>query len=627
MYQLPTGGGKTAVASMFMEAKIAENKRILVLAHRSTLVKQMVKHASRMTTVGRMIGKVEENLDANVLVASVWTLAGEKRLNSIIDTPFDFVIVDEAHRTASSTYETILDALKTKNENLKLLGLSATPIRKDKKSLSKYYKTLIQGESVASLIAQGYLSKFKVFATPVKDLQQVKKSGEDYNITELSKYMRQSWMVDAAVKSYTTHGEGKQMLVFCVDKAHAKDVLKAYIDAGYKKTAYIDGDTPEKEREQILADYETLKTDIIISIETMIEGVDLPDTKVIQLNRPTKSLIFYMQMIGRGMRKKSDGDFLTIIDNAGCTFEHGMVDAERTWDLDNGSQIKEREDDKITVVKRKNGFMDTDYDDLEEEGLELIEMDVADYEDYILGDLERIEKFNNDLRKQQESMKENLWNKMDEFFKKRGMTVDSKWNNYEREYFCKGRQMVVQLEIPREFEANGLMVKFRRVYGREKQGIIEEGKEISKLVYEFYTKEESIKLAKEVSETWHKAEKLDDKLLDINAAREKANEIKREKLEADIQEVITKYDGKIIPFDRWHMTDNLFSHIGYYDRKRAIGIKFLKPTLLKNNPIEIIGEDGHMIYGSSSTKIDKIVDIFEKTKILETIKMLTDHEN
>ena len=79
--------------------------------------------------------------------------------------------------------------------------------------------------------------------------------------------------------------------------------------------------------------YKAGEIDILFSIETLTEGTDLPDTKVVLLLRPTKSQELYLQIVGRGLRPKEDGSKLIVLDVANCSKEHGLCDANRTWSL------------------------------------------------------------------------------------------------------------------------------------------------------------------------------------------------------------------------------------------------------------------------------------------------------
>ena len=146
---LPTGGGKTYTASMWLlKNAIDKKKKILWIAHRQMLLDQaaesfqkfayteVIPHISSFCF--RIISgasshdrtsdiRPEDNLlivskdsvGRNIDRLDKW-LKGEKEL---------YLIVDEAHHSTAKTYRKIIDYVKAKVPNLKLIGLTATPFR------------------------------------------------------------------------------------------------------------------------------------------------------------------------------------------------------------------------------------------------------------------------------------------------------------------------------------------------------------------------------------------------------------------------------------------------------------------------------------------------------------------
>lgn len=394
MYQLPTGGGKSVVATKIIWDH--KDEKTLVLAHRKELLVQMRAHLQNQgLKVGLIVRDKHYDLDANIIIASINTVARDNRIDMILAQKFDNVIVDEAHRILTNSYDKVISTLQEQNSDLKLLGLTATPTRRDKKSFADLFKTLITSESTQSLIDAGYLANYRTYYTPVKDLdKEVQKYFNDYKLSDLSAYMRKEEMVQYAVDSYKKLGEGRQTIVFCVDRKHAKDVTEAYIEAGYDKVAYLDGNTPEGEREQILEDFKDGKLTHVICIETLTEGVDVPETGCIQLLRPTLSLILYLQMVGRGLRPKADGSDLIILDNAGCATQFGTASSPKKWSLTSEDPNAGRKRNKV-VGKRRDGTLTDDEDEME--FLELVEMSPEEFASQVSNSIETAEKKNEEI--------------------------------------------------------------------------------------------------------------------------------------------------------------------------------------------------------------------------------------
>lgn len=403
IYQLPTGGGKTVVINDIIQKVLSgelkfQSKKILILIHRREIIFQMYQRLiDSNIDVGYLIGMKKKNTNAQVLIGSIQTITREARLEMVLEGDYDFVIIDEAHHARSGSYDKVIDTLKEKNSNMKLLGVTATPNRNDKKELSKYFGFMVKGPTVQELQALGFLSKSITYLADLSDLNEVVDSpNADYKIAELSAYMRNPHIIGKAIELYEEKAKGEQMLVFCVDVDHLHTVEKAYRDAGYKNVHSITGSTKTSLREKIIKDYKEGKIDILLSIETLTEGTDLPDTKVIQLLRPTKSQELYLQIVGRGLRVKSDGGILKVLDIANCSKEHGLCDANREWSLNKNEMRNSRKKMKI-VGKRKDGTLTDDISEISIDGLEVEEMSIEDFILRSSNSVKRAEESNDEL--------------------------------------------------------------------------------------------------------------------------------------------------------------------------------------------------------------------------------------
>ena len=73
---------------------------------------------------------------------------------------------------------------------------------------------------------------------------------------------------------------------------------------------------------------------MLVNVVVATEGFDLPDASCIPVARPTKSLALYLQMVGRGLRPKEDGDDCLILDLAANSEIHGLPETQRKWSLE-----------------------------------------------------------------------------------------------------------------------------------------------------------------------------------------------------------------------------------------------------------------------------------------------------
>lgn len=224
LYQLPTGGGKSVIiAKLILDKK---DSKIVVFAHKKELVFQLYNRLKDLgINVGVIIGSTEIDIDADVLVCSIRTVMGDVRIWTILDRDWDYAFIDEARHCVSASYTKVLDQLILHNPMIRMLGVDATPYRRDKKRLDEYFNDIIVSDSVAELIKNGFLCNYRVFHTPIENISsEVAEYANDYNITQLSKFMRKPQYINYLIKAYLDLGEMRQAIVYAVDKAHGKDI-------------------------------------------------------------------------------------------------------------------------------------------------------------------------------------------------------------------------------------------------------------------------------------------------------------------------------------------------------------------------------------------------------------------
>lgn len=329
IYQLPTGGGKSIVLTSLIQDY--KDEKILIFAHKRKLLLQLQKHLKSVgITAGVLAGGLQEDLDSNVIIVSIMTAAKSSRLETLLEKNWDKVFIDEARHSRTNSYDKVLEALEEKHPLCKMLGVDATPYRKDKKRLDKHFQHMVvSSENVASLMEKGYLQKCKAIISPI-NLEELKSEvvevANDYQVTALSNYMRKQKYLDYVVSQYTTYGESRPAIVFAVDKTHSESLMNAFIAGGYTgKVERVDSSQSISEITDIYQRYESGDTQILINVEMITEGVDLPNTGCIIGARPTKSLTLYMQMVGRGMRLDGVNDYFLLLDCCGWTEEYGVA--------------------------------------------------------------------------------------------------------------------------------------------------------------------------------------------------------------------------------------------------------------------------------------------------------------
>ncbi len=326
LVQLPTGAGKTAIATEMLGTAESRGMAGLFLVHRRELVRQTIKAFAK---VGLRYGVIAsgylENRQPLVQLGSINTYA---RRMSRFKTP-TLVAWDEAHHVAAAGWS----AIKAAMPNAYHVGFTATPERLDGTGLGEFVTSMVQGPSTSRLIADKFLSPFQLYRAPGIDVAGVHTVRGDYVKSELSAAADRPTITGDAIREYRRYSAGKRAVVFCVSIEHSKHVAAQFNAAGIT-AEHVDGETPIAERDAILDRFERGDTLVVCNVELFGEGFDLPALECVICLRPTQSLALWLQMCGRALRISEGKDYAVILDHAGNRERHGRPDDDRTWSLE-----------------------------------------------------------------------------------------------------------------------------------------------------------------------------------------------------------------------------------------------------------------------------------------------------
>ena len=317
LFVLSTGGGKTAIFTHIAESS---PKRVLILAHRKELIEQISERLK--APHGIIMSSVIPDYTQRIQIGSVQSVV--KRLQYI--NP-EFIIIDEAHHAVAGQYEKIMAAFP----DVFVLGVTATPCRLDGKGLAHAFDDMVEGPSIKELIQLSYLCPAKVYASEV-DLAKIKSVGGDYNRADLEERMLKTKITGDAVNTWRKYANDKQTIVFCVSIKHATMVANMFTLLGHKAEMISSKNTKE-EREAVINNFKEKRTKLLVSVDIISEGFDVPSCEAVILLRPTKSLSLYMQQVGRGLRTFDGKEHAIILDHAGNCFKHGLPTQHREWEL------------------------------------------------------------------------------------------------------------------------------------------------------------------------------------------------------------------------------------------------------------------------------------------------------
>jgi superfamily II DNA or RNA helicase len=329
LYQLPTGGGKTVVFSEIAKRYIERTKKkVVVLTHRIELSQQTSKMLKGFGVKNKIINsEVKEWQDQDeymCFVAMVETLNNRLQEEKIEINNIGLVIIDEAH------YNSFRKLFKF-FENSVILGVTATPLSSNiKLPMKDNYKKLIVGESIESLIQKKFLAKANMYNYDVS-LQTLKLGiSGDYTVKSSDELYGNHSMLNKLVAAYNEIGKGTKTLIFNNGINTSRYVCETFKKAGYN-IRHLDNKNNASERKEILKWFKETPDAILTSVSILTTGFDEPSVETIILNRATRSLTLYFQMIGRGSRYLSHKENFNVIDMGNNVARFGMWNAGIDW--------------------------------------------------------------------------------------------------------------------------------------------------------------------------------------------------------------------------------------------------------------------------------------------------------
>lgn len=306
---LPTGTGKTIVFAKVIQDCVANGDRVLVLAHREELLEQAsdkLYKACGLQTATEMASQTSLGNPARIVVGSVQTMTGEKRLNRFDPDYFDTIVVDEAHHAISPSYQRVLEHF----QNAKVLGVTATPDRGDMKNLGTYFDSLAYEYKLPQAIKDGYLSKIEALTIPLTlDISHVKQTAGDYSANQLGDALEP--YLEQIADEMAKQCQDRKTVVFLPLIKTAKQFTELLKARGLT-AAEVDGQSDD--REDILSNFATGKYQVLCNSMLLAEGWDCPEVDCIVVLRPTKVRSLYVQMVGRGTRIADGKKNLLLLD-------------------------------------------------------------------------------------------------------------------------------------------------------------------------------------------------------------------------------------------------------------------------------------------------------------------------
>lgn len=329
LYQLPTGGGKTVIFSEITRRYLEKHKKkVVVLTHRIELCKQTSKMLSTFRVKNKIINsdikELPDQEEYSCFVAMVETLKNRLNDKKLAIHDVGLVIVDEAH---FNSFRKLFSAFK----DTFILGVTATPLSSNVKlPMYQNYNELIVGDTIQNLIEKGYLAKATTYSYNVGLTSLKVGINGDYTVKSSDELYSNLMMQEKLLHAYMEKSLGKKTLIF-----NNGINTSLYVYETFKKAnlniRHLDNTTPNDERKEILKWFKKTPDAILTSVSILTTGFDEPTVESIILNRATKSITLYFQMIGRGSRRLPNKENFTIIDLGNNALRFGLWNNPVDW--------------------------------------------------------------------------------------------------------------------------------------------------------------------------------------------------------------------------------------------------------------------------------------------------------
>lgn len=362
---LPTGGGKTICTGIIFKRVLEGFKKlrgatIVFIAHREELIAQTMETFQNLGIACSRWTADKKDLSGQVIVAMIQSSRGLPNALEEADRTVVLEAVDEGHHHAADSYQQRSYSLGAP----KTMLITATPIRADGVDLG--IEKISYQISFVELVKQGYLSKPQYHLIRIRGGGRLRSGGEDYKREDLEKLDNRDRNLIIAQDYQDNQTKYGNALCFCVNVGHCYSLRSAYETLMPDlRTAVVTGDMPKPQRKAVVDLFRSGDIDVLFNVNVFTEGTDVPTINTIQIARPTKSPVLWMQMVGRGCRihEESGKDSFIIADYADTENNYAWLADGFAQDL-----LGVPPDDALEIIRAEQDFVNAANDWLKEEG-------------------------------------------------------------------------------------------------------------------------------------------------------------------------------------------------------------------------------------------------------------------
>lgn len=311
-----TGTGKTILSALDVQAFGAH--RLLFVVHREQILDRTMHEYRRVlggpaSDYGKMAGGVSQP-NARYVFATVQSLSKPGTLRRFAPDAFDYIVLDEAHRSGAVSHQQVLDYFEPRF----FLGMTATPERTDGFNVFELFDFNVPYEiRLNRALAEGMLCPFHYYGISDITLSSGEIISGDADLEVLISAERVDHLIQA-IEVYGQASVSPRGLIFCsrvVEGVMLSAALnRRQLRGRTLRTVFLSGADSVSERESAIRELEAGRLDYILTVDVFNEGVDIPTLNQVIMLRQTQSAIVFVQQLGRGLRKSPGKDCLIVLD-------------------------------------------------------------------------------------------------------------------------------------------------------------------------------------------------------------------------------------------------------------------------------------------------------------------------
>lgn len=317
---MASGLGKTLTAVFDLQQFLQEypNARVLYLCHKESILLQAKPKFQQVFgaeySYGLYTGNYKTGHAVNFLFATFQTMRDHRE--EFLPDAFDYVIVDEAHHTAADTYQPTADYIQPRF----LLGLTATKDRMDGQDILDTYEQVLYQMDIYDGWDQGWLARvdYRIMLDDLNEEEFQKYVGphtadEKVSLAQLNRTIfapQHDEGIVASIREQTSDLHNPRIFIFCSGIDHANTMA----DCFGGEAAVVHSKQSSSVNQAILSEFACGNIRIIISVDMLNEGIDVPETDVVVFLRATESTTVFFQQLGRGLRIGTEKRTVRVLD-------------------------------------------------------------------------------------------------------------------------------------------------------------------------------------------------------------------------------------------------------------------------------------------------------------------------